>query len=119
MTDVFRLARALTILAASATEVAPLDTVFVDFRDEDGLRRECLDAARDGFTGKMAIHPAQVAVINEAFTPDAQAIARAQAIVDAFAAAGDPGVVGIDGKMFDRPHLKRAQRLLARAGSAA
>ncbi|GHD08430.1 HpcH/HpaI aldolase/citrate lyase family protein [Tianweitania populi] len=119
LTDVFRLARALTVLAASATEVAPLDTVFVDFRDEDGLRRECLDAARDGFTGKMAIHPAQVAVINEAFTPDAQAIARAQAIVEAFAAAGDPGVVGIDGKMFDRPHLKRAQRLLARAGSAA
>ena len=118
LTDVFRQARALTVLAASATEVAPLDTVFVDFRDEDGLRRECLDAARDGFTGKMAIHPAQVAVINEAFTPDAQAIARAQAIVDAFASAGDPGVVGIDGKMFDRPHLKRAQRLLARAGSA-
>lgn len=117
LTDVFRLARALTILAASATDVAALDTVFVDFRDEDGLRRECLDAARDGFTGKMAIHPAQVPVINEAFTPDGQAIARAQAIVDAFAAAGDPGVVGIEGKMYDRPHLKRAQRLLARSGS--
>lgn len=116
LTDVFRLARALTILAASATDVAALDTVFVDFRDEEGLRRECLDAARDGFTGKMAIHPAQVPVINEAFTPDAQAVARAQAIVDAFAAAGDPGVVGIEGKMYDRPHLKRAQRLLARAG---
>jgi citrate lyase subunit beta/citryl-CoA lyase len=115
LTDVFRLARALTILAASAADTAAIDTVFVDFRDEEGLRRECLDAARDGFTAKMAIHPAQVAIINEAFTPSAAAIAQAQMIVDAFAAAGDPGVVGIDGKMFDRPHLKRAQRLLQRA----
>lgn len=115
-TDTFRLARAMTILAASSCEVSPIDTVYVDFRDEAGLRAECSEAARDGFTGKMAIHPAQVPIINEAFTPSAEAIAHARAIIDAFEAAGNPGVVGIDGKMYDRPHLKRAQRLLARAG---
>lgn len=117
-TDVFRLARAVTILAAGASEVAAIDTVFVDFRDEAGLKRQCEEAALDGFTGKMAIHPNQVAVINEAFTPSVQSIAQAQAVVDAFAAAGNPGVVGIDGKMFDRPHLKRAERLLRRIGGA-
>jgi len=115
-TDVFRLARAVTLLAAATAETAAIDTVFVDFRDDAALRRECLDAMRDGFTAKMAIHPAQVPVINEAFTPHPDAIAHAQAIVEAFAAAGDPGVVGIDGRMYDRPHLKRAQRLLQRAG---
>ncbi len=117
-TDVFRLARAVTVLAAAKAQTAAIDTVFVDFRDTDALRRECLDAERDGFTGKMAIHPAQVPVINEAFTPSAEALAEARAIIEAFAAAGDVGVVGIDGKMYDRPHLRRAQRLLGRiAGS--
>lgn len=115
-TDVFRFARVATILAASAAEVAALDTVFPNFRDEEAFRRDCLEGARDGFTGRMAIHPAQVAVINEVFTPSAEAVAEARAVVDAFAAAGNPGVVGIDGKMYDRPHLKRAERLLARAG---
>lgn len=115
-TDVFRFARVATILAASAAEVAALDTVFPNFRDEEAFRRDCLEGARDGFTGRMAIHPAQVAVINEVFTPSIEAVAEARAVVDAFAAAGNPGVVGIDGKMYDRPHLKRAQRLLARAG---
>lgn len=115
-TDVFRFARVATVLAASAAEVAALDTVFPNFRDEEAFRRDCLEGARDGFTGRMAIHPAQVAVINEVFTPSAEAVAEARAVVDAFAAAGNPGVVGIDGKMYDRPHLKRAQRLLARAG---
>lgn len=115
-TDVFRFARVATILAASAAEVAALDTVFPNFRDEEAFRRDCLEGARDGFTGRMAIHPAQVAVINEVFTPSTEAVAEARAVVDAFAAAGNPGVVGIDGKMYDRPHLKRAERLLARAG---
>jgi len=114
-TDVFRLARAMTVLAASAAETAAIDTVFVNFRDTDGLRAECLEAERDGFTAKMAIHPDQVAVINEAFTPSPEAVSHAQAVVEAFRAAGDPGVVGIDGQMYDRPHLRRAQRLLARA----
>lgn len=114
-TDVFRLARALTLLAASAAGVAALDTVFPNFRDEDGFRAECVAAERDGFTGKMAIHPAQVAVINEVFTPSAEAVARSRAIVQAFQAAGNPGVVAIDGKMYDAPHLRLAERLLARA----
>ncbi len=117
-TDVFRYARAVTILAASASEVPAIDTVFVNFRDLDGLRADCLEAERDGFTAKLAIHPAQVPVINEVFTPSAQAVAHAQALVAAFAAAGNPGVVGIDGQMFDIPHLKRAERLLARARAA-
>ncbi len=114
-TDLFRLARAMTVLAASAAETAAIDTVFVNFRDAAGLRAECLEAERDGFTAKMAIHPDQVAVINEAFTPSPEAVAHAQAVVEAFRAAGDPGVVGIDGQMYDRPHLRRAERLLARA----
>ena len=117
-TDVFRLARAMTILAASSSEVAAIDTVFVNFRDMDGLRAECIEAERDGFTGKMAIHPAQVPVINEAFTPSPDAVARSQAVMEAFRTAGDPGVVGIDGQMYDRPHLRRAERLLERAKAA-
>ncbi|TIO58652.1 aldolase/citrate lyase family protein, partial [Mesorhizobium sp.] len=117
-TDVFRLARTLTILAAGAAEVAAIDTVFPDFRDMAAFEAECREAERDGFAGKMAIHPAQVPVINAAFTPSAEAVERSQAIVDAFTAAGNPGVVGIDGKMYDRPHLRLAERLLARARAA-
>ncbi|MDG4907704.1 CoA ester lyase [Mesorhizobium sp. WSM4898] len=117
-TDVFRLARATTILAAGAAEIAAIDTVFPDFRDMAGFEAECREAERDGFTGKMAIHPAQVPVINTAFTPLPEAVERSRAIVDAFAAAGNPGVVGIDGKMYDRPHLRLAERLLARARAA-
>ena len=118
-TDVFRVARALTLLAASAAEVPAIDTVFVNFRDLDGLRADCLEAERDGFTAKLAIHPAQVPVINEVFTPSAEAVAHASAVVAAFAAAGNPGVVGMDGQMYDIPHLKRAERLLARARASA
>lgn len=117
-TDVFRFARISTILAATAAEVAPIDTVFPNFRDEEAFHRDCLEGARDGFTGRMAIHPVQVPVINAVFTPSPEAVAEARAVVDAFAAAGNPGVVAIDGKMYDRPHLKRAERLLARAGAA-
>jgi len=117
-TDVFRLARTMTILAAGAAEVAAIDTVFPDFRDMAAFEKECREAERDGFTGKMAIHPAQVPVINAAFTPSAEAVGLSQAIVDAFAAAGNPGVVGIGGKMYDRPHLRLAERLLARARAA-
>ncbi|ESW71772.1 citrate lyase [Mesorhizobium sp. LSHC422A00] len=117
-TDVFRLARTMTILAAGAAEVAAIDTVFPAFRDMAVFEAECTEAERDGFTGKMAIHPAQVPVINAAFTPSAEAVQRSQAIVAAFEAAGNPGVVGIDGKMYDRPHLRLAERLLARAKAA-
>jgi citrate lyase subunit beta/citryl-CoA lyase len=113
--DAYRLARTLCIAAAAAAGVPAIDTVYVDFRNDAGLRRECEDARRDGFTGKMAIHPGQVATINDVFTPGPDAIARAQAIIAAFAAAPGAGVVGIDGVMFDRPHLTKAERLLARA----
>ncbi len=114
----YALARNLALLAATAANVAPIDTVFVNFRDLDGLRAEALAARRDGFSAKMAIHPAQVPVINEVFTPSAQEIAKAEAVAQAFAAKPGIGVIAIDGEMFDRPHLKRAERILARARSA-
>ena len=110
--DPYRLARVLCLAGAAAAQVPAIDTVYVDFRDRDGFRRECEEARRDGFAGKMAIHPAQVPIINEVFTPTPEALARAQAIVDAFAANPGAGVVGIGGVMVDRPHLARAKRLL-------
>src|SRR5579863_4534978 len=118
-TSPYLLARNLTLIAAVAADVAPIDTVYTNFRDLEGLRTEALAARRDGFTGKMAIHPSQIAVINEVFTPTAAALAKAQAIIAAFAAKPDAGVVAIDGEMFDRPHLIRAQRLAARAKTRA
>lgn len=117
-TDVFRMARTLTILAASSVGVAAIDTVFTNFRDESALQLECEEAERDGFTGKLAIHPAQVPIINAVFTPSPEAIARSTLIVKTFADAGNPGVIGIDGKMYDRPHLRLAERLLERAKAA-
>ena len=116
--DPYRLARVLCLAGAAAADVPAIDTVYVDFRDTEGFRLECVEACRDGFTGKMAIHPAQVPIINEAFTPSADAIAHAQALVAAFAADPAAGVVGIGGVMYDRPHLTRAKRLLARAATA-
>ena len=89
--DPYRLARTLCLAAAAAAEVPALDTVYVDFRNEAGLRRECEEARRDGFPGKMAIHPAQVATINDVFTPKPEAVARAQAVIAAFAAAPGAG----------------------------
>ncbi|MGY2052309.1 HpcH/HpaI aldolase/citrate lyase family protein [Methylobacterium sp. JK268] len=112
----FRLARNLALLAAAAAEVDAIDTINAAFRDLDGLARECGEARRDGFIGKMAIHPAQVPVINAAFTPSEEEIARARAVVAAFARAPGTGVVGLDGQMLDRPHLRRAERLLGRVG---
>ena len=114
-TEPYRLARSLCLFGAAAAEVAAIETVYVDFRNLAGLRRETEEARRDGFTGRLAIHPAQVPVINEVFTPTAEALARARAIVAAFAGTPGAGVVAIDGVMYDRPHLARAQRLLARA----
>jgi citrate lyase subunit beta / citryl-CoA lyase len=116
--DPYRLARALCLAGAAAAQVPAIDTVYVDFRDEKGFRRECEEACRDGFAGKMAIHPAQVPIINEVFTPSAEALSHARAIVDAFAQNPGAGVVGIDGVMYDRPHLAKAQRLLAGARSS-
>lgn len=113
--DTFRFARAQALLGAVAAGVEPVDTVFPNFRDLEGFRRECEEAVLDGFTAKMAIHPAQVPLINEAFTPSAEAVAEAKAVVDAFQAAGHPGVVSLDGRMLDRPHLLNARKVLARA----
>jgi citrate lyase subunit beta/citryl-CoA lyase len=115
-TQPFVLARNLCLFGAVSAGVQPIDTVYTDFRDTDGLRREALSAANDGFTGKLAIHPAQVPVINELFTPSSEAVAHARRIVEAFSAAGNAGVVGLDGKMIDRPHLIAAHRILERAG---
>src|ERR1700761_2816400 len=112
--DPYRLARALCLAGAAAARVPALDTVYVDFRNSDGFRRECEEACRDGFTGKLAIHPAQVPIINEVFTPSAEALKHAQAVVDAFAATPGAGVVNIGGVMFDQPHMTRAKRLLDR-----
>jgi citrate lyase subunit beta/citryl-CoA lyase len=114
-TDPYRLARALALLAAAAAEADAVDSVYTSFRDMEGLAAECRESRRDGFVAKMAIHPAQVPVINEAFAPSPAEIAKARAIVDAFAANPGAGVVGIDGEMIDMPHLKRAERLLRRA----
>jgi citrate lyase subunit beta/citryl-CoA lyase len=116
--DPYRLARSLCLAGAASASVQPIDTVYVDFRNDAGLRRETEEARRDGFTAKMAIHPAQVEVINNVFTPTAEAIAHARRVVNAFAATPGGGVVGIDGVMYDRPHLLRAQTMLARAKAA-
>jgi citrate lyase subunit beta/citryl-CoA lyase len=111
--DPYRLARVLCLVGAAASQVPAIDTVYLDFRDEKGFRRECEEACRDGFTGKMAIHPAQVPIINELFMPSAAQIEKAEAIVAAFAANPGAGAIGIDGRMYDRPHLARARALLA------
>ncbi|WP_420392012.1 HpcH/HpaI aldolase/citrate lyase family protein [Acuticoccus sp.] len=117
VTEVFAMARTLCLAGARAAGALPLDTVYTDFRDEDGLAREAREAAADGFLGKLAIHPSQVAVINEAFTPTGGEVAEAERIVAAFAAEPGAGVVALDGRMLDRPHLKNAEMLLARARS--
>jgi citrate lyase subunit beta / citryl-CoA lyase len=115
-TDPYRLARALTLLGATAAGVDAIDSVFTNFRDMTALEKECRAARRDGFVAKMAIHPAQVPVINEAFSPTPDAVERAKAVIEAFRANPGAGVVGIKGEMLDRPHLLRAERLLRRAG---
>jgi citrate lyase subunit beta/citryl-CoA lyase len=114
-TEPFRLARNLCLFGAAAAGIGAIDTVYTAFRDLDGLQRECATAARDGFSGKLAVHPGQVAVINEAFTPSAEAVADAERVVAAFANTDALGVTSLDGRMLDQPHLKAAKRLLARA----
>ncbi len=111
----YQLARSLTLFGAHAAGVAAIETVYPDFRDLDGLAAYAARGRRDGFTGMMAIHPSQVPVINAAFSPSAGEIARAQAIVDLFAANPGAGALSMDGRMIDAPHLKAALALLARA----
>lgn len=108
----YKLARSLCLLAASAAGVAALDTIYTDFRDEAGHKAECAAARRSGFVGKMAIHPAQLAAINEAFSVSAAERHWAERVIAAFAANPDAGTLALDGKMIDRPHLVLARRLL-------
>lgn len=108
--------RSLALMAAHAAGVPAIETVYPNFRDLDGLAAYASRGARDGFTGMMAIHPDQVAVINQAFSPSEGEIATARAIVDAFAADPQAGVLAVNGKMVDAPHLAQARRLLERAG---
>jgi citrate lyase subunit beta / citryl-CoA lyase len=112
LTEPYRLARSMCLFGAAAARVPAIETIHVDFRNIEPLRRDTEIAKRDGFTGRLAIHPAQVAVINAVFTPSPEQIERAKAIVAAFAAKPGAGTVGIEGKMYDRPHLVKAQRLL-------
>ncbi len=112
-TDPYRLARVRALFAAAAAGVAPIDTLYADYRDGEGLAADCRIARRDGFTGRLAIHPDQVDIINRGFAPSDAEVAHAQAVVAAFAAQPDAGTVGIDGKMYDLPHLKAARRTLA------
>ncbi|MBB3175357.1 citrate lyase subunit beta/citryl-CoA lyase [Endobacter medicaginis] len=108
----YELARSLTLFAAHAAGVCAIDTVYPSIRDLDGLRAYAARARRDGFTGMLAIHPTQVGIINDAFTPNADDIAKARAVVAAFAARPGAGALQLDGKMIDAPHLKQATRLL-------
>src|SRR5690606_1869954 len=114
-TGVFALARSMTLLSAAAAQVAAVDTVFPAFRDLEAFAADCAEAERDGFTARMAIHPAQVPIINAAFTPSQEAVDYARQVVAAFRDAGQTGVASLDGEMIDRPHLARAERILERA----
>jgi citrate lyase subunit beta/citryl-CoA lyase len=111
----YQMARSLCLAGAVAAGVQPVDGVFTDFRDDAGLKAEAEAARRDGFTGKLAIHPDQVAIINHAFTPSAEDISHAEQVVAAFEAEPNAGVLSIGGKMVDRPHLIQARRVLERA----
>jgi citrate lyase subunit beta/citryl-CoA lyase len=115
LTFTYKLARSLCLAGAVAAGVQPVDGVFADFKDDKGLQAEAEAARREGFTGKLAIHPAQVPVINAAFTPSAEDVSHAEEIVAAFEAHPDAGVLSVGGKMVDRPHLVQAQRVLERA----
>ncbi len=111
----YEMARSFCLLAAAASEVAAFDTVFTDFKNDEGLRRYASNARRDGFSGMLAIHPAQVDSINAAFVPTAEELQHAARIVDLFEANPGAGTIGIEGKMIDRPHLVQAKRLLEMA----
>jgi citrate lyase subunit beta / citryl-CoA lyase len=109
----YQIARAECLFAAAAAEVAAIDTVYTNFRDLDGLEQDCRRSRRDGFTGRLAIHPDQVAIINRAYAPSEAEIEHARKIVAAFEADPSAGTLGVDGKMVDIPHLKAARKILA------
>lgn len=114
----YRMVRSQMLLAAHAAGVAAIDTLYADFRDEDGLSASSREARGEGFSGRLAIHPAQVAPINAAFLPSADEVAFARRVVAAFAEAGDAGTIGLDGKMLDKPHLEQARKVIAQAEAA-
>ena len=116
-TPPYELARSLCLFGAAAAGVAPIETVYPAFRDIEGLAAYAARARRDGFTGMMAIHPAQVEVINAAFTPSEAEVEHARAVIAAFEASPGAGALSLDGKMIDRPHLVQAKRTLAAAAS--
>jgi citrate lyase subunit beta/citryl-CoA lyase len=111
-TFTYKLARSLCLLASAHAQIQAIDTLSVDFKDMQALALDVQQARREGFSGKLAIHPDQVEVINQGFTPSAHDISHAQRIVDAFAQAHGAGAVQLDGKMVDKPHLTQALRLL-------
>jgi citrate lyase subunit beta/citryl-CoA lyase len=115
-TEPYRIARALCLFASASAGVTPVDTLYADFRDTAGLEADCRRARRDGFLGRIAIHPDQVETINRCFSPSSEDVAEARKIVAAFSAQPELGTIGIDGKMYDIPHLKAAQKTLAAAG---
>lgn len=117
-TQPYQLARALCLIGAAAAGVAAVDSVYTDFRDHAGLQAEAALGLRDGFSSKAAIHPDQIEPIHAAFTPSAADVAHAARVVSAFSAAGNAGVVAMDGRMLDRPHQRGALRVLLRARAA-
>jgi citrate lyase subunit beta/citryl-CoA lyase len=119
LSDLCRLARSLCLAGAATAHVPAIETVYPDFRDLDGLRAAAAAARRDGFCGMLAIHPAQVAIINEVMTPSDAERAHANRVVALFAADPQAGVIALDGKMLDRPHLILALRIVAQSGQHA
>jgi citrate lyase subunit beta/citryl-CoA lyase len=114
-TSPFQLVRSLCLFGAAAAGVAAIDTLYADYRDSAGLRASCGEARRDGFSGKLAIHPDQVGVINECFMPSAAEILEAQRIIALFAESPGVAALSLDGRMVDIPHLRRAEKTLARS----
>lgn len=112
-THTYKMVRSLCLLGAHAAGVEAVDTLFVDFRDPEGLRASCKASRAEGFSGRVAIHPAQVDIMNECFSPSEEEVAFARRVVELFAANPDEGTLGLDGKMLDIPHLKQAQKTLA------
>jgi citrate lyase subunit beta/citryl-CoA lyase len=114
-TSPYQMVRALCLFAAHAAGVEAIDTLFADFQNMEGLEKSCAEARRDGFSGKLAIHPAQVEVINRAFTPSTLEIERARRIVALFEANPGAGTLALDGVMLDLPHLVQAKKILSMA----
>lgn len=115
----YRMVRSHCLIAAKACGVAAIETLYADFSDEEGLQADSVAALREGFSGRIAIHPAQVQAINAAFTPSAEDVAHARRVVAAFDANRGTGVVGLDGKMLDIPHLKQARNVIAKVDAIA